>query len=203
MSTPVPALPMPAPAWMPGPAWLPGLAELDPGELIIVIGDQRPQGPPLESCRHVRLAPARIGQARLAGRGLHIDVAPGDEDWALALVAAFARPDRPAAADPASRALLDLARRVGATATSVLIEGPTGTGKEGLARLVHAASARRTRPLVAVNCAALADQMVEATLFGHDRGAFTGAVQAAPGLVRSADGGSLFLDEVGELCARR
>jgi len=81
----------------------------------------------------------------------------------------------------------------------VLIEGPTGTGKEGIARLVHAASPRHHKPMVAVNCAALAEAMVEATLFGHERGAFTGAVQAAPGLVRSADGGSLFLDEVAEL----
>ncbi|WP_353217285.1 sigma 54-interacting transcriptional regulator, partial [Sandarakinorhabdus sp.] len=193
MSTPVPALPMPA------PAWLPGLAAFDPGDLIVVIGDKRPQGLPLDTRRHVIFVPAIIGQARLAGCGLHIDVAPGDEAWALALAAAFARPDHPAAADPASRALLDLARRVGATSTGVLIEGPTGTGKEGLARLVHAASARRTRPLVAVNCAALADQMVEATLFGHERGAFTGAVQSSPGLVRSADSGTLFLDEVGEL----
>ncbi|WP_156257208.1 sigma-54 interaction domain-containing protein, partial [Sandarakinorhabdus oryzae] len=112
---------------------------------------------------------------------------------------AFARPDRPAAADPASRDLLALAARVGASPTSVLIEGPTGTGKEGLARLVHTVSPRRDRPLVAVNCAALADQMVEATLFGHERGAFTGAVGASPGLVRSADGGTLFLDEVAEL----
>lgn len=193
MSTPVPALPPPA------PHWLPGLANLDPGDLAIVIGDQRPLVPPLESRRALYLAPAQRGQARLAGRHLHIDVAPGDEAWALALAAAFAVPDRPAAADSASLALLKMARRVGATATSVLIEGATGTGKEGLARLVHAASPRRHKPLVAVNCAALAEQMVEATLFGHERGAFTGAVQSAPGLVRSADGGSLFLDEVAEL----
>ena len=201
MSTPVPALP-PAPP-LPAPDWLPGLAGFDPGDLAVIIGDQRPLAPPLESAlesrRCLQLAPARRGQARLAANRLHIDVAPGDEDWALALAAAFARPDAPAAADPASRTLLDLARRVGASPTSVLIEGPTGTGKEGIARLVHAASPRRARPLVAVNCAALAEQMVEATLFGHERGAFTGAVQAAPGLVRSADGGSLFLDEVAEL----
>lgn len=191
MSTPIPALPP--------PHWLPGLDRFDPADLAVIIGDQRPITPRLESQRCLHLAPARRGQARLQARSLQIDVAPGDEDWALALAAAFARPDAPAAADPASRALLDLARRVGATPTGVLIEGPTGTGKEGLARLVHAASPRHAQPLVAINCAALADQMVEAMLFGHERGAFTGAVQAAPGLVRSADGGSLFLDEVAEL----
>jgi len=201
MSTPVPALPPPAMP-QPAPHWLPGLDRFDPADLAVIIGDQRSPAPRLESQPCLHLAPARRGQARLetrsGARSLHIDVAPGDEDWALALAAAFAH-DAPAAADPASRALLDLARRVGATPTSVLIEGPTGTGKEGLARLVHAASSRRARPLVAVNCAALAEQMVEATLFGHERGAFTGAVQAAPGLVRSADGGSLFLDEIAEL----
>lgn len=190
MSTPVPALPV-----LP---WLPGLAGFDRGDLEIVIGDQRHPGDGLKR-RRLYLAPAAVGSARLDGDALHIDVAPGDADWALALAAAFARPDRPAAADPQSCALLALAARVGASPASVLIEGPTGTGKEGLARLVHSASPRRDAPLVAVNCAALADQMVEATLFGHERGAFTGAHAAAPGLVRSADGGSLFLDEVAEL----
>ena len=191
MSTPVPALPI-----LP---WLPGLAGIDRAGLEIVIGDQRQPGGSLESPRTLVLRQARAGSARLQGNTLHLDVAAGDEDWVVALAAAFARPDRPAAADAASRDLLALAARVGASPTSVLIEGPTGTGKEGLARLVHGCSPRRDRPLVAVNCAALADQMVEATLFGHERGAFTGAVGAAPGLVRSANGGTLFLDEVAEL----
>jgi two-component system, response regulator FlrC len=193
MSTPVPALPPPA------PEWLPGLADLDLAGVKIVIGDQRPDGPALESQRILHLQPAHRGSASLAGRTLTLSVAPGDEAWALALASAFAAPHAPAAADAGSRALLALARRVGATPTSVLIEGPTGTGKEGLARLVHDASPRRGQNFVAVNCAALAEQMVEATLFGHERGAFTGAHAASVGLVRSAHGGSLFLDEVAEL----
>ena len=213
MSTPVPALPPQgsrprqpaAPARTPvvPPAWLPGLAELDLGGLAIICASERREPAALESppasgrCLH--LARAATGQARLAGQHLHLAVAPGDEDWALALIAAFARPDQPAAADPASTALLALAARVGASPTSVLIEGPTGTGKEGLARLVHRSSSRSNQHFVAVNCAALAEQMVEATLFGHERGAFTGAHAASPGLVRSADGGTLFLDEVAEL----
>ncbi len=199
MSTPVPALPalpiLPAERL---PGWLPGLADLDLTALDLVIGDQRPDAPAVKF-RRLHLVQGLRGAARLDGRSLRIDVTAGDEDWALALAAAFAAPDVPAAADPASRALLALARRVGVTPTSVLIEGPTGTGKEGLARLVHLSSPRRDRPLVAVNCAALAEQMVEATLFGHERGAFTGAVGGSPGLVRSADGGTLFLDEVAEL----
>ncbi len=190
MSTPAPALP-PLP-------WLPGLAGLDRSRLEVVIGEQRFPGQKLES-RRLILAQGDAGSARLDGDTLHLVVGPPDAEWALALAAAFAAPDRPAAADPASTALLALAARVGASPASVLIEGATGTGKEGLARLVHAASPRRNAPLVAVNCAALAEQMVEATLFGHERGAFTGAVGASPGLIRSADGGTLFLDEIAEL----
>jgi two-component system response regulator FlrC len=192
MSTPVPALPIPA------LDWLPGLRHVDLGDLPVVIGDERQKLPKLE-CRHVILHRAARGFARRGGPALIIGMGPGDEAFATALIAAFARPGQPAAADPASASLLALARRVGASPASVLIEGATGTGKEGLARLVHQASPRRDAPLVAVNCAALADQMVEATLFGHERGAFTGAHAASPGLVRAADGGSLFLDEVAEL----
>ncbi|WP_310473698.1 sigma 54-interacting transcriptional regulator, partial [Sandarakinorhabdus sp.] len=198
MSTPVPA-PLLAPLPVPSPLpWIPGLAEWDRTDLELVIDKQRFPGASLKSRRLV-LNQASVGSARLDGDTLHIDVAPGDAEWALALAAAFDAPGRPAAADAASRDLLALAARVGASPTSVLIEGPTGTGKEGLARLVHMASPRRDGPLVAVNCAALAEQMVEATLFGHERGAFTGAVGASPGLIRSANGGSLFLDEVAEL----
>jgi len=190
MSTPVP-VPSPLP-------WIPGLADWDRADLELVIGNQRFPGPGLKPRRLV-LHEAATGSARLEGNTLHLAVAPEDAEWALALASAFARPDRPAAADPASCDLLKLAARVGASPTSVLIEGPTGTGKEGLARLVHQSSPRRDGPLVAVNCAALAEQMVEATLFGHERGAFTGAHAASPGLIRSADGGTLFLDEVAEL----
>jgi two-component system response regulator FlrC len=107
--------------------------------------------------------------------------------------------DAPIAFDPRSRALLAEVGRVAATGATVLITGPSGSGKEVLARRIHALSPRAGRPFVAINCAALPEAMLEALLFGHERGAFTGAQGASPGLFRAADGGTLFLDEVGEL----
>lgn len=103
------------------------------------------------------------------------------------------------AGSPAMRALLDEAGRIARFDVPVLIDGETGSGKELLARYVHDRSPRRGRPLVAVNCGALPDGLLEAEFFGHARGAFTGAEVARPGLLEAADGGTLFLDEVGEL----
>ncbi len=186
--------PAPIPALPPALDWLPGLASIDPGTCLIVTDGSRPAG------RHIALQKAPNSRAVLHPNRLELRIAPDDHDFALALIAAFVAPDdAPAAAAPESRALLALAGRVAAHDVSVLIEGATGTGKEGLARLVHTLSPRRDCPLVAVNCAALPETMLEATLFGHERGAFTGATGASRGLFRAADGGSLLLDEVSEL----
>ncbi|WP_296719046.1 sigma 54-interacting transcriptional regulator [Erythrobacter sp.] len=116
-----------------------------------------------------------------------------------ALLAASAHGGWPIAGDAQSMALLTLAERISASDIPVLLEGPTGTGKEVLARFVHHLSPRGTGPFVAVNCAAMPEAMLEALLFGHKKGAFTGAADAAEGLFRAADKGTLLLDEIGEL----
>jgi DNA-binding NtrC family response regulator len=100
---------------------------------------------------------------------------------------------------PAIRRALDMIRMVGPSDAPVLISGESGTGKELAARMIHEASARRDKPLIAVNCGALAENLIEAELFGHERGAFTGAIKKRDGRFKAADGGTLFLDEVAEL----
>jgi two-component system NtrC family response regulator len=95
--------------------------------------------------------------------------------------------------------LINLAGRVAASRATVLIQGESGTGKELMARLVHHLSPRSTKPFIAVNCGALHENLLESELFGHERGAFTGAVARRIGRFEEADGGTLFLDEVGEL----
>jgi transcriptional regulator with GAF, ATPase, and Fis domain len=97
------------------------------------------------------------------------------------------------------RDVLAQAARVARTETTVLLTGESGTGKEVVARFIHHASRRSQGPFVAINCAALPDQLLESELFGYDRGAFTGAVAAKPGRIEQAAGGVLFLDEVGEM----
>lgn len=100
---------------------------------------------------------------------------------------------------PATVQLRALVRRVAQTTVSVLVLGPTGTGKELVARALHACSARRGGPFVAIHCGALSAELLESELFGHMKGSFTGAYRDQPGLVEAAHGGTLFLDEVGEM----
>ncbi len=105
------------------------------------------------------------------------------------------------AESPPMKDLLAMARRVARGNIPVLLHGETGTGKEVLARFIHDNGPRRDQPLVAVNCAAIPSQLVESTLFGHVKGAFTGADQARPGVFEAANGGTVLLDELGELPA--
>ena len=130
---------------------------------------------------------------------LYLDFAPDGIDFAAGLIIAHSRGAAPAGDSIASAALIGLAARVATRDVGVLIAGPTGTGKEVIARFIHTRSPRAAGPFVAVNCAAIPETMLEATLFGFERGAFTGATGSAPGLFRAAAKGTLLLDEISEL----
>ncbi|MGP6420371.1 sigma-54-dependent transcriptional regulator [Pseudomonas putida] len=105
----------------------------------------------------------------------------------------------PVAVEPASAQLLELAARVARSDSTVLISGESGTGKEVLARYIHQHSHRANQPFIAINCAAIPDNMLEATLFGHEKGSFTGAIAAQAGKFEQADGGTILLDEISEM----
>ena len=107
--------------------------------------------------------------------------------------------DAPIAVDPVSKNLMALATRVAQSELTVMINGESGTGKEVIARHLHRQSRRATGPFVAVNCAAIPEQMLEATLFGYEKGAYTGAHKSAPGKFEQAQQGTLLLDEISEM----
>ncbi len=115
------------------------------------------------------------------------------------LPASWGDDDLMVAEDPATREVLELARRVAATDATVLITGESGTGKEVIALAIHRLSPRAQKPFVAINCAAIPDNLLESTLFGYEKGAFTGAMAATPGKFEQADGGTLLLDEISEM----
>ncbi|WP_275975308.1 sigma-54-dependent transcriptional regulator [Alkalimarinus coralli] len=106
---------------------------------------------------------------------------------------------QPVAEDPFSRQLFQLARKVAASDSTVMIAGESGTGKEVLARYIHACSPRASQPFIALNCAAIPENMLEAILFGHEKGAYTGAYNSAPGKFEQANGGTILLDEISEM----
>ena len=168
-----------------------------PGDLFLIAEGETPPAP----ARTVIIGDgARRVQPSHDGNPARIAV-DGD---ACAIGNCFVRamlsgPEVPTAADPESLALHALAERVAAADITVLINGPTGTGKEVLARAIHLNSERAQGPFIAVNCAALPETMLEALLFGHQKGAFTGASSGGEGFFRAANGGTLLLDEIAEM----
>ncbi|WP_231730389.1 sigma-54-dependent Fis family transcriptional regulator [Novosphingobium sp. Fuku2-ISO-50] len=159
---------------------------------------------PLPLARTVRLGRAQPGRPCTIRRGpgekFHLDYTDGAGEASLAALIACAMPaGSPVAADPESLSVLALAERIAASDIPVLINGPTGTGKEVLSRFIHDRSARADKPFIAINCAAMPETMLEAMLFGHQKGAFTGASAAGEGFFRAANGGTLLLDEIAEM----
>ncbi len=122
-------------------------------------------------------------------RALSHHVSSGDAAWRQDIITR----------SPVMESLLEQAHQVSRSRVSVLITGASGTGKELLAQAIHQASPRADEPFIAINCGALPEHLLESELFGHARGAFTGAVKAQDGLFRAADGGTLFLDEIGDM----
>lgn len=176
---------------------------MDGHQLLAHLRRQHPQLPVLLMTAH-----AAVERAVEAMRQGAVDylVKPFESKALLSLVERHAagrlsavEDEGPVASEPASRQLLELAARVARSDSTVLICGESGTGKEVLARFIHQQSPRAAQPFVAINCAAIPDNMLEATLFGHEKGAFTGAIAAQAGKFEQAEGGTLLLDEISEM----
>ena len=146
--------------------------------------------------------PRRAADAIRAGAKEFIPLPP-DAELIAAVLAAVATDDRPLlAADPAMQAVLKLADQVAGSEASLLITGESGVGKEVMARYVHQKSRRADKPFISVNCAAIPENLLESELFGHEKGAFTGALARRIGKFEEADSGTLLLDEISEMDAR-
>ncbi len=178
------------------------LARFDGGAFaLLAIDSTRDQA--AQMARRFEVSLRHIGATATA----HVDHFPTDAQSAYSLlmrVSGLVEDDTDAGdslvvAEQSMQDLYALARRIAGSDLSVLVLGETGVGKEKLSRVIHDSSQRAAGPLVALNCAALNDALLESELFGHERGAFTGAATAKQGLVESADGGTLFLDEIGDM----
>lgn len=176
---------------------------MDGHQLLALLRARQPQLPVLLMTAHG--AVERAVDAMRQGAADYL-VKPFEPKALLDLVARHAlgniggaEAEGPIAVEPASAQLLDLAARVARSDSTVLISGESGTGKEVLARYIHHQSHRANQPFIAINCAAIPDNMLEATLFGHEKGSFTGAIAAQPGKFEQADGGTLLLDEISEM----
>jgi len=146
--------------------------------------------------------PRKAAQAISAGAKEFIPLPP-DAELIAAVLAAVSDDSRPLITnDPAMQAVVKLAEQVAPSDASVMITGESGVGKEVMARYVHERSKRAQKPFISVNCAAIPDNLLESELFGHEKGAFTGAMARRIGKFEEADGGTLLLDEISEMDAR-
>ncbi|GAB0066929.1 sigma-54 dependent transcriptional regulator [Pseudomonas syringae] len=176
---------------------------MDGHQLLSLLRSRHPQLPVLLMTAHG--AVERAVEAMRQGAADYL-VKPFEPKALIALVGRHAlgrlepaERDGPIAVEPASIQLLNLASRVAKSDSTVLISGESGTGKEVLARFIHQNSPRADKPFIAINCAAIPDNMLEATLFGHEKGSFTGAIAAQAGKFEQADGGTILLDEISEM----
>jgi len=156
---------------------------------------------PVVACG-VDAGPTQAANAIRAGAKEFIPLPP-DPELIAAVLAAVSDDDRPLVTrDPSMQQVLTLADQISASEASILITGESGVGKEVMARYVHAKSRRAQRPFISVNCAAIPENLLESELFGHEKGAFTGAVARRIGKFEEADGGTLLLDEISEMDGR-
>ncbi len=169
-------------------------------ELLARIRDEHPATPAVLMTAYGTIEDAVEEMRRGAADYL---VKPFDADVLRGVIARHLKPaansSQPIAEDPAAKRLLGIARRVAATEVTVTLSGESGCGKEVFARYIHQQSQRAGGPFVAINCAAIPDNMLEAVLFGYEKGAFTGASTAHPGKFEQAAGGTLLLDEISEM----
>jgi transcriptional regulator with GAF, ATPase, and Fis domain len=180
-------------------------ADLSPGDELMLsnvlvsgraLTDEERGMPGLMSHERLRIAPEEVRGATPASTVQ--SVPPGMRTCSGASCLADAG-DEPVVVSPAMTRVFNTVTRIAHSPIPVLLLGETGTGKEIVARAIHERSPRRERPMVCVNCGAIPSQLVESTLFGHERGAFTGASQQHRGIFETADGGTVLLDEIGEL----
>ncbi len=189
---------------MDGLTLLERLKEIDPGMEVVILTGQGSIESAVEAMRkgayHYVTKPARLRELEMVVRRALERARLGRQNRALC-EGERRRRTRPEiiARSPSMRQLLAQAEGIAPTGSTVLIEGQTGTGKEVLAEFIHRKSARAGQPLSVLDCGALSETLVDAELFGHERGAFTGATESRPGILEVADGGTLLLDEVGDM----
>ncbi len=177
------------------------MPKMDGHGLLEYMSEHHPQIPVLLMTAYGTIQAAV--QAMKAGAVDYL-VKPFDADTLVNLVEKHVQPSCPkddsiVAQSPSFKELLSLSARVANSTANVLIQGESGTGKEEVAKYIHRHSDRAFEPFIAVNCAAIPENMLEAMLFGHEKGAFTGAIKALPGKFEQAQGGTLLLDEVSEM----